>query len=115
MKIIFTGHRDKLVDLSMLEEILQEYPEAIWVHGGAVGFDAQVDAFAKSKGIETLIFKPNYQKYHPKRAPLARNDEMLAIADLVAALHDGRKSGGTAYTIKKAIKAGLKIIYFPCP
>lgn len=39
MKIAFTGHRDKLANEADLEKVLNDYPNAIWVHGGAIGFE----------------------------------------------------------------------------
>jgi hypothetical protein len=39
MYIAFTGHRDKLCNEADLEKVLKDYPNAIWVHGGAIGFE----------------------------------------------------------------------------
>lgn len=54
----FTGHRDRLAAESTILAIEQRFPGAVWVHGGAGGFDTQVNAIAKMLGKvlgETLI------------------------------------------------------------
>lgn len=109
MKIIFTGHRDTYTSLQDLESILLEFPGAVWVHGGAPGFDSQVESFARSHGIIPEVIRPNYKAYYPKRAPLERDLIMVAMADLVVACYDGREKGGTAFTVKAAHKAGKQV------
>lgn len=109
MKIImFTGHRDKLCDKCLFEKLPHD---ALWIHGGAVGFDTQVQEYALDNNISTVVLRPNYTKYGNK-APLVRNDEMLEVCDEVVAFYDGRKSGGTFYVVQKAKKLGKKITYF---
>ena len=107
MIIAFTGHRDKLADISFLDNLPKD---AIWVHGGAIGFDMQVESYTIAYKIKTKIIKPDYAKYG-KSAPLIRNQEILKGADLLVACYDGRKGGGTYYTINLAKKLGIKIIY----
>lgn len=101
MYISFTGHRDRLTYESDLEAILKDYPDSIWIHGGAIGFDTQVENYAQKHGIKTIVIRPDYERYG-KRAPLIRNDEIVNRGDLLVALHDGRIGGGTYYTIQKA-------------
>ena len=101
MVILFTGHRDKTCQVVYLDKIAKKYPNAVWMHGGAIGFDSQVDAFAKEHGLETFIIRPDYET-HWKKAPLIRNDEMLRRCNAVVALWDGRTTGGTYYTVSKA-------------
>ena len=110
MIILFTGHRNKSVLITELEGIMEQYPNSTWLHGGARGFDNQVSRFAKEHSILEEIVRPDYKKYHPKQAPLMRNNQMLAKADLVVACYDGRTSGGTYYTIQKAKKLELPIM-----
>jgi hypothetical protein len=109
VKISFSGHRDKLAKESDLESILKDYPDSVWVHGGAIGFDTQVETFARKHNIKTIVIRPNYEKFG-KRAPLIRNDEILELGEILVALYDGRKSGGTFYTITKAKKLGKKVL-----
>lgn len=110
MNIVFTGHRNGIANINDLESIKNDYVDATWVHGGAVGFDSQVHKYAKENKIPVIVFFPNYKTYG-KQAPLIRNDEMLNVANLLVALYDGRKYGGTFYTIRKAMNLGIEIVY----
>lgn len=101
MLISFTGHRNKLAKESDLEQVLKDYPDSIWVHGGAIGFDTQVEQFARKHGIKTVVIRPDYKSYG-KLAPLVRNDEIVKLGEKLIALYDGRVGGGTYYTIKRA-------------
>ncbi len=77
------------------------------VSGGAVGMDTLAEIYAKNNALPTKIFKPNYARYG-KRAPLVRNDEIIAYAQYVLAFWDGQ-SHGTAYTIAACIKEGVPV------
>jgi hypothetical protein len=113
MKIVFTGHRDKIGAVEMLDAIAGLYEDAIWVHGGATGFDAQVSEYARTHHIGELVVRPDYKQFAARVAPIMRNKAMLAQADLVVACYDGRKSGGTYLTISEARKLGIKVIILP--
>lgn len=110
----FTGHRDKVANEADLLAIEKEYPGAIWIHGGAEGFDSQVDGVALALGKkrwETLIvMRPEYNRYAPRVAPLKRNEAIVDRVDLLVALYDGRETGGTHHTVKYA-KSRVKIRY----
>lgn len=109
--VMFTGHRNKLATEQSLAEAARPYLlNCIWIHGGAIGFDTQVQKLAKSCGIEPLVFKPDYKKYPPKVAPIIRNKEMLSMCDVVIACYDGRQRGGTAQVVHDAKKMGKKVI-----
>lgn len=101
MKIMFTGHRNAAADPIELQAIANLYPQSEWIHGGAKGFDTQVEQFAKELRVATTVFKPNYAQYG-RGAPFVRNREMTAIADLVVACYDGRTSGGTFHVVQLA-------------
>lgn len=109
MKILFTGHRNKLANSKALDHLREKHLADIWMHGGAVGFDNQIAKYAEKYGLKTEVHLPEYEKYG-KRAPLVRNDEMLALCDLVVALYDGRDRGGTFYTITQARKLKKRVI-----
>ncbi len=81
------------------------------VSGGAVGIDTLAELYAKNNGLPTKIFKPDYAKYG-KRAPLLRNDEIIAYAQYVLAIWDGQ-SHGTAYTIASCIREGIPVKVVP--
>lgn len=114
MNIGFTGHRDSITDESELDAIATEYPGAVWVHGGAAGFDTQVARYAQAHGIEQVVKRPEYSKYVPKSAPIMRNYEIVDMCELVIACHDGRQTGGTARTIAYARNKDKPIRYVAC-
>ena len=77
------------------------------IHGGARGVDTSIDRWARAHGLPVLIIQPDYQKYG-RRAPLQRNDEIIAAADCLIAVWDGH-SRGTAYTIRAARRRGIAV------
>lgn len=107
--ISFTGHRDKLCADGELERINQMYPDAIWVHGGAVGFDSQVQYFAERSHIPTMIIRPDYERYKGKLAPIMRNRLIVERGSVLIACYDGRKTGGTFFAIQYARKLNKHI------
>jgi len=110
MKIGFTGHRDRLVNEEELDQIRQRFPGAVWVHGGAIGFDRQVAAYARSYRIPQIVIRPDYQNHPPKQAPLMRNRQIVDQVDVLAACYDGRQGGGTTYTIRYAEQQGKPVM-----
>jgi hypothetical protein len=111
--IAFSGHRNKSAHEGDLQDLLDACGTEgiIWIHGGAQGFDKQVDRFATSKGVNTGVFKPAYNKPNqsPKYAPLARNLILLDLTDQLVILWDGRQSGGTYFTYQEALKRGIRV------
>jgi hypothetical protein len=108
--IAFTGHRDSGTTKACFD-VLQK--DALWIHGGAIGFDSQVERYAKIYGIKTKIILPDYEQFG-KSAPLIRNSAILASADLLIACYDGRTYGGTFYTINLAKEAKIPVEYVKC-
>lgn len=109
MIIAFTGHRDKMCADGQLGMVEFMYPGATWIHGGAEGFDSQVNQYAEAHGIPCKAVRPKYALFppsHRNRAPIARNYDMVDVADVVVVLWDGRETGGTFDTARYA--AGLK-------
>jgi len=109
MIIGFTGHRNSTCDPSILEDLATEFPGATWVHGGAVGFDTQVSAFAVAHAIAEIILRPDYDRYGSKLAPILRNKDIVARSELLIACYDGRKKGGTFATLEEARRRGVTI------
>lgn len=118
MLIVFTGHRDAVTDPAILHALEAEYPHAVWMHGGADGFDSQAHNVGKLLGKVVLppitseklhlfalpaadvivMVRPAYGLYHVKSAPIIRNHAMvdkMQHGDLLVACWDGRKGGGT--------------------
>lgn len=115
MNIGFTGHRDCIANEQSLLRIEERYPGATWIHGGAKGFDRQVDAIArllgKVEGETLLIFKPNYELYKSTVAPILRNKAIVEDSNRIVACYDGRRKGGTYFTINYAKDKGLEVDY----
>lgn len=101
MRVAFTGHRDRIADPDALLNIAVEFESATWVHGGAIGFDSQVAAAAADLGIAQDAIQPDYSRYG-KPAPLIRNRQIVDSTDLLVACYDGRRHGGTHYTVEYA-------------
>ena len=112
MKILFTGHRDKVLYDEDLNEIRIRYRGNIWIHGGAIGFDTQIEEYAKINGIRTIVIYPDYTRYASKQAPIIRDKEMVEMAVKVVACYDGRTYGGTYFTIKYALQKGKEVIIY---
>jgi hypothetical protein len=107
----FTGHRDQACKPGQLAEIAGQYPKAVWLHGGAPGFDSQVDEFGRANlPVPPVILRPNYKLFDPSVAPLKRNEEIVHLCGLLVALYDGRPTGGTAFTVAYALKRGVWVI-----
>lgn len=116
MNIVFTGHRDCEVDTKFLDMVAAEFGTELytWFHGGATGFDTQVNEYAKYYLIEVITVRPEYDKYHVKVAPLKRDEKMVDLpASLVVAAYDGREEGGTAYTVNYAKSKGIDVLILP--
>jgi hypothetical protein len=117
MFIVFTGHRDKVADPRALDRIRNWYPDAEWMHGGAAGFDMQVEVYAQRHGVQTRVMRPNYAdtRVPHKEAPIVRNHLMVDTpgVDLVVALWDGRQGGGTYNTILYAVQRGKRVFIVP--
>lgn len=109
MIIAFTGHRNSITNQEELEKIVREYPDATWVHGGAIGFDTQVSEFAQVNHIKEIVLKPDYKKYNGS-APLIRNKKIVKLGDILIACYDGRQKGGTLNTINYAKKKDKQVI-----
>jgi len=113
----FTGHRNCVPENNYFLEILyNSYPDAIWVHGGARGFDTYIHEFMKGKGRPCKIIIPDYDKYkdRPKYAPIARNFEIVDMCFIMIAGYDHiRKVGGTYRTIEYCKKQNKILFYIP--
>lgn len=132
MLIVFTGHRDRIANTDAIHAIEAAYPFAVWMHGGADGFDSQVHAIGVELGKQALpaitserlrlfelptanvivTVRPAYGMYHAKSAPIIRNEAMvdkMRAGDLLVACWDGRKGGGTFATINYAKRKGVTV------
>ena len=97
-------------DMSLLEKTLSDYVDEISevVSGGARGADSLGAAWAKSRGIPTNIFLPEWDKYG-RGAGFVRNKLIVENSDVVFAFWDGM-SKGTKSSMDMAQMIGKKII-----
>lgn len=102
MRVGIVGSRSHVVN--DLERYLPPEVTEI-VSGGARGVDSSARTYALSHKIPLREFLPEYSKYG-QRAPLVRNDLIVANCDLVLAFWDGT-SKGTAYTIRRCEKMNV--------
>ena len=142
LKIAFTGHRhlSSTQVVSYLNKLHQEYPDAIWITGGAVGLDSIAASFAMAHEIRLWLILPfpihvmskywnagqkrciqDCWDYAEKTSVLApaydvsiyqrRNERMVDLSDMVAAFWDG-SSGGTGNCVRYVPQVGKKMIRF---
>ena len=94
-----------------LSQLLLKY-KVVLVHGNAKGVDYIANDWAISKGLEVIIFEPEYDKFPANFAPIKRNQQIVDESDVLLAITTG--SNGTASTIKMALKKEIptKIIQY---
>lgn len=103
MKLAIIGSRN-LTNVSIDEEVDKLKPTTI-VSGGAKGIDTLAEDYAIRHNLPLIVYKPEYDKYPGKKAPIMRNNQIVDEADYVLAFWDG-ESQGTIYTIRRAMKLG---------
>ena len=101
MKVAVIGSRS--IKSYPLQEIIPADVTEI-ISGGALGVDTLAREYAQFHGIPCAEIRPDYARYG-KGAPLRRNLEIIAQAELVIALWDGQ-SAGTAYVVNQCKKLG---------
>lgn len=111
--ICFTGHRDRITSRNALESIYDTHFAALWLLGGAEGFDKQVLDLCIERNVNHQIIRPDYKLYVPSKAPLIRNEWMVNRSRLVVACYDGRSRGGTYYTVNYAKRKNIPVVRVP--
>ena len=104
MKVAVIGSRTVKVE-NLSPYLPQETTEI--VSGGAKGIDTCAKQYAIEHSIPYTEFLPDYQRYR-RGAPLRRNLEIIAYADLVLAFWDGQ-SKGTKFVIEQCKKQNIPI------
>mgnify|MGYP000860885121 FL=1 len=103
MKLAVVGSRT-FNDYKLLKEHLDEIhavtPITLIISGGAKGADSLAEKWAHQNNIETLIFKPEWDRYG-KQAGYLRNKDIILNSDRVLAMWDG-VSKGTLHSINIA-------------
>jgi hypothetical protein len=107
-QVAVVGSRD-YGRLDLVRDFVLRLPKGSTViSGGARGVDQQAANVAKSRGLKTVVFHPDWQK-HGRAAGLMRNVEIVAHAKQVIAFWNGR-SRGIFNTIVLAHRAGRLIV-----
>ena len=84
------------------------------VSGGALGADTMAAEYARERGIDLVVHRPDYAKFG-RLAPLIRNQAIIDACTLVVAFWDGR-SKGTAHSLRLAKRRGIKmVVIVPLP
>lgn len=113
MKLAVVGSRSFCNEV-LLEKTLESYKGKIKVvvSGGAKGADAMAESWAKKNSVETLVFKPDWQKYGKGAGPV-RNRDIIANCDHCVAFWDG-KSKGTKSSIDlcKKLNKTITVVYY---
>lgn len=115
MKLAVVGGRN-FIDYAELNRVLSEVhmrkPITAIISGGAKGADSFAENWAKERGIECIIFLPDWEKYG-KSAGFKRNSLIINEADACVAFWNNI-SKGTKLSINLARKKGipLKIIRY---
>jgi hypothetical protein len=107
MKIAVIGSRS-FKDYELVKKTLSPLEITLLVSGGAKGADSLGERYAKENNIETLIFKPDWEK-HGKAAGMIRNTDIINNSETIIAFWDG-ESRGTKDSITKAEKKGKKVV-----
>lgn len=104
MKVAVIGSRN-ITSFNLADIIPQGTTEI--VSGGAKGIDSLAQQFAEVNHLPCTVFLPDYERYG-RSAPLRRNDQIIAYADLVIAIWDGT-SRGTLYVITRCRQLGKPV------
>lgn len=112
MKVAIVGSRS--VDERYYELLCSKVPQgtSTIISGGANGADTLAKSYAKENGLNYIEIKPNYKKYG-RTATLKRNEEIVAMADYVLVLWDG-KSRGSSFVMKCCIDTNTSLKVLKC-
>lgn len=114
MKIAIVGSRD-YPDIAAVRAYVALLPaNTIIVSGGARGVDSIAENAARERGMECLIFKPDWDR-DGKSAAFVRNATIAEECDEMVAFWDG-KSRGTKSAIQYARDLRKTVtVYHPTP
>lgn len=114
MRILVTGSR-RWTDTKLIHEVLEpwftSHPDAVLVHGAAVGADTIAKNIWVSFGGKVEPHRADWSKYGKAAGPIRNREMVEAGADVCLAfmLPD---STGTADCVKRAKAAGIKTYEF---
>jgi len=110
VKVAIVGSRD-WTDHEMVRDYVHSLEEDdVVVSGGARGVDQFAQIYAEERGLETIIFMPNWRE-HGNRAGIVRNRKIVEACDRLVAFWDN-SSVGTKSSIELAKGAGKPVLVF---
>ena len=108
MKVAVVGSRS-FNDYGKLKQMLDETPGITGIiSGGAKGADSLAEQWAREKGIETVVYKPDWAKYG-RGAGVVRNRLIIEDCDYCIAFWDG-ESKGTKSSIDYCKKLNKRLL-----
>lgn len=107
MKLAVVGSRN-FHNYMLVEKELNKFDFDLMISGGAIGADSLGERYAFVHNIETLIFKPDWNK-HGRSAGFIRNKLIVDECDTLIAFWDF-ESKGTKNSIDTAKKMGKTVI-----
>ena len=119
LKLAICGSREISLSPSQLDALIYTFftPDpstfdAEIVSGGAKGMDVSAKEYADTFRFSYREFKPEYDKYPPKLAPLKRNTQIAEYSDklLVIRYNDSNGSIHVASEFKRLKKSVYEII-----
>ncbi len=110
MRVLITGGRDFLDQLLLfktLDELHSKSPISLVIHGTAKGADSLAHHWAEERRVSVEACPPDWKRFG-RAAGVIRNKAMLEKSpDLLVAFSGSR---GTADMVRRARKAGLRVI-----
>lgn len=106
MKIAIVGSRNYPNKQDVVRYVKSLPHGTMIISGGAMGPDTWAEEAALVRGLETMIFKPEWDKWG-KSAGFRRNADIVMAADKVVAFTTGSK--GTANTMELARRYGKEL------
>lgn len=115
-RILICGGRaftDKIYLCTTLDTLNAELQASVCITGGARGADTLGRDWAVTRGIPSLVFPADWDRYRKRAGPI-RNQQMLdeGEPDYVIGFPGGT---GTAHMLRIAKAAGVKIIRVSMP
>jgi hypothetical protein len=113
LRVAVVGSRSLTSYATVREYIDKLHPGCTVVSGGARGVDHVAETAARARGLEVLVFVPDWHR-HGRSAGIIRNRKIVEACDVVSAFWDG-SSRGTKSTIDIAKSLGkpVKVVQEP--
>ncbi|MDJ0367334.1 SLOG family protein [Hymenobacter sp. H14-R3] len=110
--VAVVGSRGLMTCAALLARLAELAPAEV-VSGGAAGPDTLGAEWARANGVSLRVLRPDYRTHGPA-APHVRNAAIVAFADVVLVVWDG-KSRGTLSTARAAARLGRRCEWLAAP